>query len=90
VAVIGGGGLVRTKVVNRLTGHGHEALAASLSTDVDAATGRGRVEALTGAEVVVDVSNSPSFEDATVLAFFENSGRDLMRAEAAGPRNFSR
>jgi uncharacterized protein YbjT (DUF2867 family) len=90
IVAIGGSGLIGTKVVNRLTGYGHEALAASRSTGVDAATGRGVVEALTGAEVVVDVSNSPSFEGAAVLAIFENSGRNLMRAEADGSRNFSR
>jgi hypothetical protein len=90
VAVIGGIGLVRTKVVNRLTERGHETLAASLSTSVDAATGRGLAEALTGAEVVVDVSNSSSFEDAAVLTFFEKSGRNLMHAEADGSDNFSR
>ena len=81
IVVIGGSGRIGTKVVNILTGQGHEALAASPSTGVDATTGRGLAEALARAEVVVDVSNAPSFEDAAVLAFFEHSGRHLARAE---------
>lgn len=88
IVVIGGTGLIGTKVVKRLTEHGHEVLAASPRSGVDATTGQGLAEALAGAEVVVDVSNSPSFEDAAVLAFFENSGRNLARAEAkAGVRH---
>jgi uncharacterized protein YbjT (DUF2867 family) len=74
IVVIGGSGLIGTKVVNKLTEDGHEALAASPRSGVDATTGRGLAQALAGAEVVVDVSNSPSFEDAAVLAFVENSG----------------
>jgi uncharacterized protein YbjT (DUF2867 family) len=81
IVVIGGSGLIGTKVVKKLTEQGHEALAASPNTGVDATTGRGLAEAVARAEVVVDVSNSPSFEDAAVLAFFENSGRNLARAE---------
>lgn len=81
IVVIGGSGLIGTKVVRRLTEQGHEVLAASPSTGVDATTGRGLAEALANAEVVVDVSNSPSFEDAAVLAFFESAGRNLARAE---------
>lgn len=81
IVVIGGTGLIGTKVVKKLTEQGHEALAASPNTGVDATTGRGLAEGLARAEVVVDVSNSPSFEDAPVLAFFENSGRNLARAE---------
>src|SRR5262245_9265425 len=81
IVVIGGSGLIGTKVVKRLTEKGHEALAASPDTGVDATTGRGLDAALARAEVVVDLSNSPSFEDAAVLAFFENSGRNLARAE---------
>jgi uncharacterized protein YbjT (DUF2867 family) len=81
IVVIGGSGLIGTKVVKRLTERGHEALAASPNTGVDATTGRGLAQALARTEVVVDVSNSPSFEDAAVLAFFENSGRNLARAE---------
>ncbi|MGH8591206.1 MAG: SDR family oxidoreductase [Gammaproteobacteria bacterium] len=88
IVVIGGSGLIGTKVVKKLTERGHQALAASPSTGVDATTGRGLAEALAGAEVVVDVANSPSFEDAAVLAFFENSSRNLKRAEAnAGIRH---
>ena len=88
IVVIGGSGLIGTKVVKKLTEQGHEALAASPNTGVDATTGQGLAEALAGAEVVVDVSNSPSFEDAAVLAFFESSGRNLARAEQeAGVRH---
>jgi uncharacterized protein YbjT (DUF2867 family) len=82
IVVIGGTGLIGTKVVKKLTEQGHEALAASPDTGVDATTGRGLAEALARAEAVVDVSNSPSFEDAAVLAFFESSGRNLAQAEA--------
>jgi uncharacterized protein YbjT (DUF2867 family) len=81
IVVIGGSGLIGTKVVKMLTEQGHEALAASPSTGVDATTGRGLAEALARAEVVVDVSNAPSFEDAAVLAFFEQSGRHCAHAE---------
>jgi uncharacterized protein YbjT (DUF2867 family) len=81
IVVIGGSGLIGTKVVKRLSERGHEALAASPNTGVDATTGVGLTEALARAEVVVDVSNSPSFEEAAVLAFFENSGRNLARTE---------
>ena len=88
IVVIGGSGLIGAKVVKKLTGQGHEALAASPKTGVDATTGRGLAEALARAEVVVDVANSPSWEDAAVLAFFENSGRNLARAEReAGVRH---
>lgn len=82
IVVIGGNGLIGTKVVKRLAEQGHEALAASPKTGVDATTGRGLAEALTHAAVVVDVSNSPSFEDAAV-AFFESAGRNLAHAERA-------
>jgi uncharacterized protein YbjT (DUF2867 family) len=88
IVVIGGTGLIGTKVVKNLTQQGQDVLAASPNTGVDATTGRGLAEALARAEVVVDVSNSPSFEDAVVLAFFENSGRNLSRAEKdAGVRH---
>ncbi len=88
IVVIGGTGLIGTKVVKKLTEQGREALAASPNTGVDATTGRGLAEALARAEVVVDVSNSPSWEDAAVLAFFENSGRNLAQAEReAGVRH---
>ena len=81
IVVIGGTGLIGTKVVKRLTEQGHQALAASPNTGVDATTGQGLADALAGAQVVVDLSNSPSFEAAAALAFFENSGRNLARAE---------
>ena len=88
IVVIGGSGLIGTKVVKKLTEQGHEVVVASPKSGVDATTGQGLAEALAGAQVVVDVSNSPSFEDAPVLAFFENSGRNLARAEKdAGVRH---
>src|ERR1051325_11130868 len=88
IVVIGGSGLIGTKVVKKLTEEGHEAIAASPKTGVDATTGNGLAEAIAGAQVVVDVSNSPSFDDAPVLAFFENSGRNLARTEKQdGVRN---
>jgi len=88
IVVIGGSGLIGSKVVKRLTEKGHEVFAASPKTGVDATTGQGLDEALAGAEVVVDVSNAPSWEDAAVLAFFENAGRNLARAEKkAGVRH---
>lgn len=83
IVVIGGSGLIGTKLVNKLREHGHEAVAASPASGVDTLTGAGLTEALTGAQVVVDVSNSPSFEDAAVLKFFETSSRNLLPAEAA-------
>ena len=81
IVVIGGTGLIGTKVVKKLTEQGHEVFAASPKTGVDATTGRGLAEALSAVNVVVDVSNSPAFEDAAVLAFFESSGRNLARVE---------
>ena len=90
IVAIGGTGLIGTNVVARLREKGHEVVAASPNTGVNTITGEGLANALRGAQVVVDVSNSPSFEDAAVLAFFENSGRNLMQAEADGSRNFPR
>ena len=83
IVVIGGSGLIGTKLVKKLRERGHEALAASPSSGVNTITGEGLAQALTGAQVVVDVSNSPSWEDKAVLDFFETSGRNLLAAEAA-------
>ncbi len=83
IVVIGGTGLIGSKVVKKLIAQGHDALAASPKSGVDATTGKGLAEALAGADVVVDVSNAPSWEDAAVLAFFESSGRNIARAEKA-------
>lgn len=83
IVVIGGSGLIGTKLVNTLRQQGHEVVAASPSSGVNTLTGEGLAEALRGTQVVVDVANSPSFEDKAVLAFFETSGRNLLPAEAA-------
>jgi uncharacterized protein YbjT (DUF2867 family) len=83
IVVIGGTGRVGSKIVDRLREHGHEALAAAPNTGVNTITGDGLAAALEGASVVVDVSNSPSFEDAAVLEFFTTSTRNLLSAEAA-------
>ena len=82
IVVIGGTGLIGSKLVNNLRQRGHEVLAASPDSGVNTITGEGLAEAFAGAQVVVDVSNSPSFEDAAVLKFFETSGRNLLAAEA--------
>lgn len=81
IVVIGGSGLIGSKLVKILRNGGHDVLAASPSTGVNALTGEGLSEALKGADVVVDVANSPSFEDTAVLNFFETSGRNLLAAE---------
>src|SRR5947207_4410955 len=83
IVVIGGSGLIGTKLVNNLRPLGHEVVAASPSSGVNTITGEGLAEALAGAQVVVDVANSPSWEDKAVLQFFETSGRNLLAAEAA-------
>lgn len=83
IVVIGGTGLIGSKLVKQLAARGHEAFAASPNTGVNALTGEGLAEALKGAQVVVDVANSPSFEDKAALHFFETSGRNLLAAEAA-------
>jgi uncharacterized protein YbjT (DUF2867 family) len=83
IVVIGGTGLIGSKLVQKLTEQGHEAVPASPNTGVNTLTGEGLAEALTNADVVVDVSNSPSFEDAAVLAFFQTSTRNLLAAETA-------
>lgn len=82
IVVIGGTGLIGSKLVNTLRQSGHEVLAASPNSSVNTLTGEGVAEALAGARVLVDVSNSPSFEDAAVLNFFETSTRNLLAAEA--------
>jgi uncharacterized protein YbjT (DUF2867 family) len=83
IVVIGGSGLIGTKLVNNLRQRGHEVVAASPSSGVNTITGEGLAKALTGAQVVVDVANSPSWEDTAVLDFFETSGRNLLAAEGA-------
>jgi len=83
IVVIGGSGLIGSKLVNKLREHGHEVIAASPSSGVNTLTGEGLAEALKGASVVVDVTNSPSWEDAAVLKFFETSTRNLLAYEAA-------
>ncbi|MBB1628671.1 SDR family oxidoreductase [Achromobacter sp. UMC71] len=88
ILVIGGTGLIGSKLVKLLTERGHEAIAASPSTGVDTITGEGLAEALAGVDTVVDVANSPSFEDKAVLEFFQVSGRNVLAAEArAGVRH---
>jgi uncharacterized protein YbjT (DUF2867 family) len=82
IVVIGGTGLIGSKVVTRLTDDGHEAIAASPASGVDTLTGQGLDDVLVGAPVVVDVSNSPSFEEAAALSFFTTSTRNLLAAEA--------
>ena len=82
IVVIGGTGLVGSKLVRNLTEHGHDVLAASPRTGVDTVTGAGLSEALTGASVVVDVSNSPSFDDAEAMEFFSTATPNLLNAEA--------
>jgi uncharacterized protein YbjT (DUF2867 family) len=85
LVIVGGTGLIGSKLVTRLREHGHEAVPASPDTGVNTLTGEGLAEALQGASVVVDVSNSPSFEDAAVMQFFTASTRNLLKyAEAAG------
>ena len=79
IVVIGGSGLIGSKLVTKLRGHGHETVAASPNSGVNTLTGEGLTEALKGASVVVDVSNSPSWEDAAVLNFFETSTRNLLK-----------
>lgn len=83
IVVIGGTGLIGSKLVAKLRDHGHDAVAASPDTGVNTLTGEGLAAALTGADVVVDVSNSPSFEDTAVMNFFVTSTRNVLSAEAA-------
>ncbi|MEW9612267.1 SDR family oxidoreductase [Shinella sp. S4-D37] len=83
IVVIGGTGLIGSKLVKRLEARGHETIAASPASGVNTMTGEGLAEVLAGAQVVVDVANSPSFEDKAVMEFFRTSGRNLLAAEAA-------
>jgi uncharacterized protein YbjT (DUF2867 family) len=82
IVVIGGTGLIGSKLVEKLRAHGHDPLAASPNTGVDTITGEGLAEALVGAEVVVDVSNAPEWDDAAVMEFFQTSTTNLLAAEA--------
>jgi len=91
IVVIGGTGLIGSKAVVILRERGHEVVAASPDTGVNSITGEGLKEAMAGTHVVIDLTNSPSFEDRAVLEFFETSGRNLLAAEAvAGVRTMSR
>jgi uncharacterized protein YbjT (DUF2867 family) len=83
IVVIGGTGLIGTKTVAILRQGGHEVIAASPQSGINTITGAGLKEALASAQVVIDLANSPSFEDKAVLEFFETSGRNLLPAEAA-------
>ena len=88
IVVIGGTGLIGSRTVAILRQGGHEVCAASLKSGVNIITGEGLQEAIAGAQVVVDLANSPSFEDKAVLEFFATSGRNLLAAEAkAGVRH---
>ena len=86
IVVIGGSGLIGSRLVSTLRSKGHEVLAASPDSGVNTITGEGLDAALAGAQVVVDVSNSPSFDDAAVLKFFETSSDNLLAAEATRRR----
>jgi uncharacterized protein YbjT (DUF2867 family) len=88
IVVIGGTGLIGTKLANKLRQKGHEVIQAAPSTGVNTITGDGLDKVLSGAEIVVDVANSPSFEDRAVLTFFETSSRNLLAAEAAAKVRF--
>jgi uncharacterized protein YbjT (DUF2867 family) len=83
IVVIGGSGLIGSKLVTKLREHGHEAVAASPNSGVNTVTGEGLAEVLKGGPVVVDVSNAPSWEDNAVMKFFETSTRNLLTCEAA-------
>jgi uncharacterized protein YbjT (DUF2867 family) len=83
IVIIGGTGLIGSKTVSILRQGGHEVVAASPKSGVNIITGEGLKEALAGAQVVIDLANSPSFEDKTLMEFFETSGRNLLPAEAA-------
>src|SRR5690242_11311208 len=88
IVIIGGTGLIGSKTVPILRQSGHDVVPASPNTGVNTITGQGLKEAMSGTQVVIDLSNSPSFEDKAVLEFFETSGRNLLAAEkAAGVRH---
>jgi uncharacterized protein YbjT (DUF2867 family) len=88
IVVIGGTGLIGTKLVTKLTEHGHEAVPAAPSTGVNTLTGEGLADVLKGADVVIDVANSPSFEAGPVMEFFKTSTGNVLKAEAeAGVRH---
>jgi uncharacterized protein YbjT (DUF2867 family) len=87
IVVIGGSGLIGSKLVEKLREHGHETIAASPDSGVDTLTGEGLAEALEGAQVVVDVANAPNWDDAAVLDFFRTSSRNLLAAETAAGVN---
>src|SRR5574342_1380077 len=89
IVVIGGTGLIGSKLVTKLREHGHEAVPASPDTGVNTLTGEGLADVLQGASVVVDVSNSPSFEESAVMEFFATSTRNLVKyAAAAGVKHY--
>ena len=81
IVVIGGSGLIGTKVVNQLRQKGHEVIAASPATGINTITGEGLAEAMKDTDVVIDLANSPSFEDKAVMDFFQTSGQNLLAAE---------
>src|SRR5690349_13127305 len=83
IVVIGGTGLIGSKTVERLRKKGHEVMAASPNSGVNTITGEGLAGALAGAQVVVDLANSPAFDEKSAMEFFETSGRNLLAAEAA-------
>lgn len=87
IVVIGGSGLIGSKLVEKLREDGHETLSASPESGVDTLTGEGLAEALDGAQVVVDVTNAPIWDDAAVLDFFRTSSRNILAAEAAAGVN---
>src|SRR5688572_1556412 len=82
IVVIGGSGLIGSKTVERLRNKGHEVISASPNSGVNTLTGEGVAEALAGAQVVIDLANSPSFDEKAALEFFETAGRNLLAAEA--------
>ena len=90
IVVIGGTGLIGSKVVSKLTQLGHETVAAAPNTGVNTITGEGLAEALEGAQVVVDLANSPSFEDQAAMDFFQTAGKNLTEAEKAAGREAAR